>query len=314
MHTLDIVSLIVTIIAVASFSVVFTLLFGSYANSVVSLYGDGKYDVEIIEEYVDEGSVKKEKRRKIRETVKKVVSAVLFFIVAVFLVIGVINRISGNATMIGDKTLMVVASGSMSEKNEKNKDYLNANGLDDQIPVYSVIVLEKVDSAEDLKLYDTIAYVNDDGVNIIHRIIRINSDGSYTTRGDANDASDTYRPKTSDVIGKYTGKNIRVLGIFILFFQSYSGIVTVLAIIYCMIMFDNRTAAINGARSARQAALIESLELDKYRGEDKKVSVEFVEKLYFDKYIYNFKEDGFVSKEVAEELLKENPLNAYDCD
>ncbi len=307
MDTLDLISLIVTIIAVASFSVVFTFLFGSYAKSAIIAYSDGKYDVEIIEEYVQVGAEQQEKSRRTRESIKKVISSVLFCIVLFFLVIGIIDRINNNATMIGDKTLMVVASGSMSEKNENNLYYLDSNNLDDQIPTYSIILLQKVDSASDLKLYDTIAYVNDEGVNIIHRIIRFNSDGSFTTRGDSNDASDSYHPTVDDVIGKYTGKRIPLLGIFILFFQSYSGIATILAIIYCMVMFDNRTAAIADARSQRTHALIEALELEKYRGEGNKVTTEFAEKLYFDKFIYHFSEGGLVSKEVAEELLKDNP-------
>lgn len=303
MNSLDIIALIVTVVAVASFSVVFTLLFGSYAKSAIAAYGDGKFDVEIISEYVEEGAAKKAERRQIKTVIKRIVGGIFLGIVSILLVIGIVNRITGNATAIGNRMLMVVASGSMSEKHKKN-DYLG--GYDNQFPTYSIIVLKKVDSPSELRRYDVIAYTDDNGKNIIHRVVRINEDGTYTTRGDANEASDTFHPSFENVIGKYTGRYMPVVGVFILFFQSYSGIATILAVIYCMIMFDNRIAAIGKKKEERTKALVDSLDLDKLDGE-KEITVEFIEKLYLDKFVYHFDESGFVSKEVADELLKENP-------
>lgn len=304
MSSLDIIALIVTILAVASFSVVFTLLFGTYAKSVIQGYKDGKNDTELITEFVKDKQKEKTAKRKRREVVKRVISSVLTAFVCVFFILALVNKISGNATVIGNKTLMVVASGSMSEKNAKYKDYLN--GHDDQFPTYSIIVLEKVNSPEDLKRYDVIAYVNDKGVNIIHRIVNINSDGTYTTRGDANAESDSDHPSFDRVIGRYTGKYLPTIGVFILFFQSYSGIATILAVIYCMIMMDNRSKAMKDAREERMSALSVALSLDKVENTDN-LTVEFVEKLYLDKFIYTIDPSGMVTEEVREEILKDNP-------
>ena len=309
MSSLDIIALIVTILAVASFSVVFTLLFGTYAKSVIQGYKDGKNDTELITEFVKDKQKEKAAKRKRREVVKRVISSVLAAFVCVFFVLALVNKISGNATVIGGKTLMVVASGSMSEKNAKYKDYLS--GHDDQFPTYSIIVLEKVDSPEDLKRYDVIAYVNDKGVNIIHRIVNVNSDGTYTTRGDANAESDSDHPSFDRVIGRYTGKYLPTIGVFILFFQSYSGIATILAVIYCMIMMDNRSKAMNDAREERMSALAVALSLDNIENTDN-LTVEFIEKLYLDKFIYTIDPSGMVTEEVREELLKDNPEIAED--
>ena len=79
--------------------------------------------------------------------------------------------------MIGNKTIMVVASGSMSKKNDANA-YLNSNNLNNQFQTYDIIVLEKVENASDLNKYDVIAYRNDQGINVIHRIIEI-EDGKF---------------------------------------------------------------------------------------------------------------------------------------
>ncbi len=303
MSALDLLSLIITVVSVASFSVVFTLLFGAYSKSVVQGYKDGKNDGALITELVkSKKSEKKEKKRAVK-IIKKILSTALLIFVCVFFVLALINKISGNATLIGDKTLMVVASGSMSEKHKDNLYYLK--DLDNQFPTYSIIVLEKVDSPEELQQYDVIAYVNDKGVNIIHRIVLIDGD-KYVTRGDANAPSDTYSPSFNNVIGKYTGTYLPTIGIFILFFQSYSGIATIVAIIYCMIMMDNRSKAINVAKAEREQALTEALGLNEVTDIDG-LSVEFVETLYLNKFIYTFTPDGFVTEKTREEVLSANP-------
>ena len=62
MTSLDIIALIVTILAVASFSVVFTLLFGTYAKSVIQGYKDGKNDAEL--NRIRKGQAKRKSRKK----------------------------------------------------------------------------------------------------------------------------------------------------------------------------------------------------------------------------------------------------------
>lgn len=304
MSSLDIIALVVTVLALAGFSAVFTLLFGAYSKSVVQNYNDGKNDTELITSFVNDKLNNKNVKKRRWAVVKRVVGSVIAAFVCIFFVLAVINKISGNSVVLGNKMLMVVASGSMSEKHPNNRYYLD--GRDDQFPTYSIILLEKVDSPEELKQYDVIAYVNDKGVNIIHRIFRINSDGTYTTRGDANPDSDNDHPPFDRVIGKYTGKYLPTIGIFILFFQSYSGIATIVAIIYCMLMVDNRNKAMNEAKNQRLSALKQALNLDEVVGVDN-LTVEYVETLYLNKFIYTFEPNGLVTEEIREEILKNNP-------
>lgn len=50
-----------------------------------------------------------------------------------------------------------------------------------------------------------------DATTVTHRVVKINSDGSYTTKGDNNETQDTKHIEPSQVIGKYSF-NIPELG------------------------------------------------------------------------------------------------------
>ncbi|MEI3505411.1 MAG: hypothetical protein V8Q77_03990 [Bacilli bacterium] len=67
-------------------------------------------------------------------------------------IFSLINRFQNNVTMIGNRTVMVVASNSMSYKNEANS-YLfdDSLGLNNQFNTYDLIILEKVNNETDLK-------------------------------------------------------------------------------------------------------------------------------------------------------------------
>ena len=141
----------------------------------------------------------------------------------------------GNVTNFGDKGVLVVASGSMSQKNAAN-DYLIEHNLTNQFNTYDIIVIEEVNSDEDLKLYDVITFVDKDGKLVIHRIIKIETDENgnvtYITRGDSNNTNDA--PSTiANIKGKYTNKRIQYIGAIVLFFQSTLGIVTLVILAIC---------------------------------------------------------------------------------
>ena len=116
MSSLDIIALVVTVLALAGFSAVFTLLFGAYSKSVVQNYNDGKNDTELITSFVNDKLNNKNVKKQRWAVVKRVVGSVIAAFVCIFFVLAVINKISGNSVVLGNKMLMVVASGSMSEK------------------------------------------------------------------------------------------------------------------------------------------------------------------------------------------------------
>ena len=297
MSSAEIISLIVTVIGVFSFATIFTILYKSYATSQIAEIQSGKKDIEIIDEVIYERQEHIKRRRKINSVIRNVIFYLTLVIIIPLFIFSLINRFQHNVTMIGNKTIMVVASGSMSEKNKANP-YLITNDLHSklnyQFQTYDIIVLEKVEKASDLSRYDVIAFVNDDGINVIHRIKEIEN-GKYETRGDANDASDKYHPTFDDIIGRYTGKKINGLGMFIMFLQSYAGIITIVSLIYCLFMIDHLSRKINQAQENRSKQLAEAID---YSGEVelKALKAEYVETIYYKGYAYRFGEDGFVDK------------------
>lgn len=295
MKSTEIISLIVTFIGIFSFATIFTILYGNYAQMSIKELKSGKRDIELIDEVVYERQEKVRKRNEIIANIKNVFFYLTLCIVVPIFVFSLISRFTNNAIMIGDKTVMVVASGSMSYKAETN-DYLVANNLNDQFSKYDIIILEKVDSAAELCVYDTIAFVNDKGVNIIHRIKSIKFDGSYETRGDAVEVSDSYNPVFPDVIGRYTGKKINGIGMFVLFFQSYAGIITIVSLVYCLLMIDRISEKINKVQLERIKYLEEALGLLDVN-DSKAMQAAYSEVIYYKGFAYHFKDGEFISKD-----------------
>ena len=64
MDSLEIISLVVTLIGVASFSAIFTILYGTYSKSTIHEMKLGVKDVEIIGEVIYERQDKIKKRKK----------------------------------------------------------------------------------------------------------------------------------------------------------------------------------------------------------------------------------------------------------
>mgnify|MGYP002515768013 CR=1 FL=1 len=168
-------------------------------------------------------------------------------------VFSVYVKVSGNRYPLGDETALVIGSGSMSKKNPINA-YLSDEkleseyDLDNQFDTYSTILIEKYAAADEVKLYDVVAYTADDGRVIVHRIVDLVEDSTgsvvgYITRGDANIADDTGTFYASylrfdDLVGKYSGQQIPAVGYAVVFFQSPAGIATVLALLYIFIISD----------------------------------------------------------------------------
>lgn len=309
MNSFEIIALIVTAVGVVSFSTIFTILYRTYANSAVAEYESGKCDIELIDQTIIANIRNKKIHRRILRRVKQVLLWVFVIILIPFLLISVYSKIVNGVAMIGGHGMIAVASGSMSEKNAANPYLANINN---QFNTYDMLMIEKVDSAKDLQLYDVIAYVNDEGVNIIHRIVGFqqSSEGlRFVTRGDSNNADDEYKPKVDDILGEYTGKRIPYVGVFLMFLQSYSGIVTVAAVIYCLIMIESVGSKIYAAQEERLLLLQESIDFKTDSVQDENLDSSFTETVYFKEYAYTFNENGFVSKTLISEQSDAQNIN-----
>lgn len=308
MNPKEILSLIVTIIGVFSFATIFTILYRSYATSSITEIMSGKRDIELMDEVIYEQQANVRKKKKITAVIKTVIFYSFLALVIPLFAFALINRIQGNATTLGDKTIMVVASGSMSYKDKGNvfvndKNLCSQYNMDNQFDQYDIIVLQRVEKPEQIQLYDVIAFRASDGTNIIHRIVKVenkNGEYSYITQGDARPASDGHNPSFDDVIGVYTSKRIKTIGMFIMFFQSYAGIITILSLIYCMFMIDSINSKIVNAENKRLAQLEKAIDY-KDNASLEGAKSEFIETIYYKGYAYKFNESGFLDKEEIKE-------------
>ncbi|MBR5139601.1 MAG: signal peptidase I [Clostridia bacterium] len=299
MTSFEIIALVVSGIGVICFAVIFTILYSSYASSAISELKSGQRDAELIEDTIYRNASNEKRINRVYAKVKQVLSIFLITVMSIFLVLSVISKLQNGVVMFFDRGAIAIATGSMSEKHKDNS-YLKDPKLNNQFDAYDIIILEKVKRAEDIKKYDVISFVNDEGINVIHRVINIEHTARgvvFTTRGDSNNATDTYKPTFDDVVGRYTGERIPLVGLFALFLQSYSGMVTIAAIIYCLIMIDRIGDKINRHEVERIEMLSSSIEFKREVAiEEGEVATSFVESVRYKDHIYVFDENGFVEK------------------
>lgn len=302
MNNLEIISLVVTIICLLSFCSVFTVLFKHYYDSLITRVKEGKEDIQIAEYAKEISKQEKSKKKRILKITGKVISYVFFGIIIAFFGVSLYSRFSNNPISIGNNSLVVIASGSMSEKNESNTYLQN---IDNQFNTYDIIGITNYESQNDVHLYDVVAFKNKEGTIIVHRIIEIiNYDNTevYITRGDSNNTSDNgvqYEDylRYENILGYYNGTRIQSVGIFIVFLQSNAGIITIVAIAYCLFMFDYFSNLYEKAISERKDLLINSLNLNLDDNNESLSCMDIETLLYKDKKIsliegkYLYKQD-----------------------
>ena len=315
---LEIISLVVTIICVVSFSVVFTILFRHYFVRQIEEIKYGQQDLGVIENAIYERKQKKDKKSKTLSILGRIGSYTLLGLVGLMFVTSLVSRLSGNTMLLGNQTYVVIATGSMSTKNNVNSYLFSgaADTLDQQFQAYDVINIKKYESQEDVKLYDVIAFKAKTGKTIVHRIIKINDNGTYITRGDANKVDDTgsqYDIALSyeNVIGRYTGNRIRGIGIAVIFLQSNSGIITVVSVLYCIAMYDHYRLKYLKTIDERTDYLIKILEFDLDNSTIEEFQAKYLEIIKYKDKDYKFNEEGkFFEKDEdykTEEVTSEEP-------
>ena len=306
MSSIEIIALVVTVICLVSFCLVFTILFRHYYLNSISDIKKGNSDIEILDELAYKNKENKKSSTKVKRIVSKTISYTVLALIAVCFGLSIYSRINDNSLIFGNSGFVVIASGSMSEKHPDNT-YLTENNLNNQFNTYDIIGLEKYDNQAEIKLYDVIAFKGKDGNTYVHRIIKINEDGTYNTKGDAN-SGDDYNSlydgylKYKDIVGKYNDKRVPTLGIFIVFLQSNSGIITIVTIIYCMMMFDYYRGKYDEAFDERGELLLKVLN---YNLDNEDASKVLMKKengiLIYEGEKYTFEDGKFIKKEEASE-------------
>lgn len=184
---------------------------------------------------------------RVRRLFGYLLDAVLLFLALIFL-LSLADRTVNSFDLPFQSA--VIASGSMSRRNPEN-EYLFEHDLDDQLQVNDWIALRGVDSLDEIELYDIVAYVNEDGIEIVHRVIE-KGDGFLTTRGDDVESSDSQPVRLSDIVGVYTGFRIPHVGFFVFFAQSEYGILAFASVFYLLILYEflsNRILLIKASRT-----------------------------------------------------------------
>lgn len=150
--------------------------------------------------------------------------AVMFFTVVYVMVC----NLRGKVASIGGYSVMKVVTGSMEPS----------------IHVGDYILIRETD-AEDLKVGDVITFLSDDptikDMPNSHRITKINDDGTFTVKGDANPTEDVYTVKSDRIIGKY----VRKLWLF-RFIGSFGSSKKLLMILFilptvCICIYESRS-------------------------------------------------------------------------
>lgn len=284
MSSIEILSLIVTIVALVSLSFVFTFLFRSYFRGIVEAVESGEEDAELIYE---EAMGKREKTlpQKLLHYGGKALSYLVLVVLVGVFAWSLAARFMGTEMSLGGNIPLVIVSGSMSYKNEDNQ-YLYDNDLDNQFQTYDIIVVNQTASPDDIELYDVIAFYSSDGTVVVHRVVEIvdTSEGPmYVTRGDANDTSDDnalygdYLPY-QQIVGEYHGVRVPAAGAFVLFLQSGAGVVCVISIVYCFAIFEFYRRKMDLAIEERTEKLLSFLTIDEA---DENADVNFTEVLTY---------------------------------
>lgn len=307
MSVVEIITLFVTIICLISFCAVFTILFHHYYRSNIESVTSGKEDIDLIDNAIDEEKEKQNKSKKAFKVVGKVCSYLLLGVVCVSFAISLASKIKDDAIVVGDSTMIVIASGSMSERN--NEIVKKNPQLTNQFDTYDIIGVSKYKSQDEVALYDVIAYKNKNNVTIIHRIVDVHKDSStgeitYLTQGDSNLYADNTNNSQysgylsyNKIIGKYDGRRIKGIGIFVIFLQSPAGIVTVCSVIYCISMFNYFSSKYKKAIAERTNMLVHLIDYDLSKENVEDLASNYHETLLYKGKMYTFKNGEYVGKE-----------------
>ena len=150
-----------------------------------------------VEEYKLE---QKQKRKK-----GLIVEICLGFLLVISSVIFITSMVLRSPRANKNSVTVSIQSESMALVDSSNT-YIQENNIENKIYKYDICQFNKVNSLDQIKLYDIILYrssYNNKPILIAHRVIKINEDNTFEVRGDANKESDKTNLSFNDVIGVY---------------------------------------------------------------------------------------------------------------
>ena len=176
-----------------------------------------------------------------------------------------VSSAHGKAVNVFGKSVLKVVTGSMEPS----------------IHVGDYIIVEKTDT-NSLKEGDIISFYSDQNdildLLVTHRIVSVNSDGTYVTKGDANPVSDSVTVRPERIVGKYTHK-----ARFFIWVGSFANVRKIILLLVMIVttgiaFYETRTVMKIGRQTAREreekekkrreAAVREAIDAEKRRLEE----------------------------------------------
>lgn len=150
-------------------------------------------------------------------------------------VTGIVYKTSGQVFSAGNDVALVIKSGSMSDFYNNEVAEKNNNDKSLQFGVGDICFFNKISKDSELTIGDVYGYKRN-GIIITHRLVSINGD-YYQFRGDNNSAFDGTVTR-DNIVYHYTGNKLVGIGSFVLFAQSYLGIMSLVGIIGILILSE----------------------------------------------------------------------------
>ena len=226
MNSITIISIVVVALLTVIIFVLAWLGYSSCLKSYRMEVDQGKHDNEILKQY-------HAKKKNKGELIGLIGSYLVLLLLSGLFVTGIVYKASGENFNINNQTALVIKSESMSDFYDNNlKEQYELLNYDTtlQFNIGDVCIFEKV--ADNTNLVEGQVYgYKYKNIIITHRLIEKTEDGFYIFRGDNNPGPDQILIKRESIIYHYTGKNIPVIGSFVLYAQSYFGIWSIVGII-----------------------------------------------------------------------------------
>lgn len=103
--------------------------------------------------------------------------------------------------------------------------------------VGSILYIDKNFQAEDIKVGDVITFKTDNDTIITHRVIDINEDKTFKTKGDNNDIEDMTPIKFEDLLGKVIF-TLPLIGYIAINIKTKQGILWIVALFLIVIIIQ----------------------------------------------------------------------------
>ena len=240
----DLVVIIIITLAILSALIIGLVIFAysMILKSAKQLSSTGKLDDEFKKEVEDN----KKKSKRVLGAIMQGASALVCIGLVSLAVVSGVYRIEGRQFVTDNHVSFAIASNSMDGYyNEAYKEkligqYSSKYSIDlheaeskierDQFDVGDFVQFNVLQKDAELNVYDVYGYISSEGKIITHRYIGERKDGTLIFRGD-NAPGEDVAVKREQILYHYQGKDIKYIGLIILFFGSGYGIYSLIAVI-----------------------------------------------------------------------------------